>query len=65
MLAAALARCFALKVGVLPETVLPKALVDRLVQKGTVLQFVTEFFRDFLATESVEVRGRGRVPAAV
>ena len=52
---AALSRCFALKVGVLPETVLPKALVDRLVQKGTMLQFVTEFFSDFLATESVEV----------
>lgn len=35
---AALARCFSLKVGILPESILPKMLVDRLVLKGTVLQ---------------------------
>ena len=54
--AAALARIFSLKLGVLPDHVLPAILVDRLVLKGSVLQFVTEFFADFLATDSVEVR---------
>lgn len=36
--AAALSRCFAMKVGILPESILPKMLVDRLVLKGAVLQ---------------------------
>jgi hypothetical protein len=53
-IAIALARCFSLKVGILPESILPKMLIDRLVLRGTVLQFVTEFFSDFLATDSVE-----------
>ncbi|KAL4432468.1 hypothetical protein ABPG77_001767, partial [Micractinium sp. CCAP 211/92] len=53
-IAIALARCFSMKVGILPESILPKMLVDRLVLRGTVLQFVTEFFKDFLATDSVE-----------
>ncbi len=35
---AALARCFSMKVGILPESILPKMLVDRLVLRGTVLQ---------------------------
>ncbi|GAB4817985.1 hypothetical protein N2152v2_005031 [Parachlorella kessleri] len=54
-IAIALARIFSLKLGVLPDHVLPAILVDRLVLKGTVLQFVTAFFADFLATDSVEV----------
>lgn len=53
-LAIALARCLALKVGVLPERVLPNLLEDRLVAKGTVLSFVTDFFSDYLATETVD-----------
>ncbi|KAL4437046.1 hypothetical protein ABPG75_004185 [Micractinium tetrahymenae] len=53
-IAIALARCFSMKVGILPESILPKMLVDRLVLRGTVLQFVTEFFKEFLATDSVE-----------
>lgn len=53
---AALARIFSRKLGVLPDHVLPSILVDRLVLKGTVLQFTTAFFQDFLDTDSVEVR---------
>jgi hypothetical protein len=53
----AMARIFALKVGVLPDNVLRTLLEDRLVLKGTVLAFVTAFFADFLATESTEVGG--------
>lgn len=56
---AALARIFSMKLGVLPDHVLPAILVDRLVLKGTVLQFTTEFFKDFLATDTVEVRFHG------
>ena len=52
--AIAMARCFALKVGVLPERVLPSALEDRLVARGTIATFVTYFFADFTATEGVE-----------
>ena len=51
---AALARCFSLKVGILPERVLPTLLEDRLVAKGTVLAFVTDFFADVIATDGVE-----------
>lgn len=53
-IAIALARCFSMKVGILPDSILPKMLLDRLVLRGAVLQFVTEFFKDFLATDSVE-----------
>ncbi|KAI7841114.1 hypothetical protein COHA_005339 [Chlorella ohadii] len=53
-IAIALARCFSLKVGILPESILPKMLVDRLVLKGTVLQFATEFFKEFLACDTLE-----------
>ncbi|KAL4859617.1 Basic leucine zipper and W2 domain-containing protein 1-A [Chlorella vulgaris] len=48
-IAMALSRCFAMKVGILPESILPKMLVDRLVLKGA---FMTEFFKDFLSTDS-------------
>lgn len=68
--AIALARVFSLKVGVLPERVLPTLLEDRLVAKGTVLTFVTHFFADYLATDPVETlmdllrkaRLEGRLP---
>ncbi|PSC76002.1 flagellar associated [Micractinium conductrix] len=53
-IAIALARCFSMKVGILPESILPRMLVDRLVARGAVLQFVTEFFKEFLATDTVE-----------
>lgn len=53
-IAIALSRCFVLKVGVLPERVLPAALEDRLVAKGTIGRFITAFFADYLDTESVE-----------
>ncbi|KFM27342.1 Basic leucine zipper and W2 domain-containing protein 2 [Auxenochlorella protothecoides] len=43
-----------MKVGVLPDRVLPTLLEDRLVQKGTILQFTTEFYVDFLSSDSVE-----------
>ena len=49
-----MARIFVLKIGVLPERVLLPLLNDRMVAKGTILAFVTDFFVDFLATESVD-----------
>lgn len=49
-----MSRCFALKVGVLPDRVLPNALEDRLVARGTIASFITDLFVDFLATETVE-----------
>ena len=51
---AALARIFVMKIGVLPERVLVPLLNDRMVAKGTILAFVTDFFVDFLATGSVD-----------
>ena len=53
-IAMTMARCFAMKVGVLPERVLPAALEDRLVARGTITTFITDFFADYLATENVE-----------
>ena len=50
----ALARIFVMKIGVLPERVLVPLLNDRMVAKGTILAFVTDFFVDFLATGSVD-----------
>ena len=49
-----MSRCFALKVGILPDRVLPNALEDRLVARGTIASFITDLFVDFLATEPVE-----------
>ena len=43
-----------MKIGVLPERVLTPLLNDRMVAKGTILAFVTDFFVDFLATGSVD-----------
>lgn len=53
-IAMAMARIFVLKIGVLPERVLLPLLNDRMVAKGTILAFVTDFFVDFLATESID-----------
>lgn len=53
-IAMASSRIFAMRVGILADHVLPTLLEDRLVMKGTVLAFVTEFFKDYLSTESVE-----------
>lgn len=53
-IAIAMSRCFVLKVGVLPDRVLPNALEDRLVARGTIASFITDLFSDYLATESVE-----------
>lgn len=53
-IALALARIFSRKVGVLPDRVLPTVLVDRLVSRGTVLQFATAFFRDLIETDGVD-----------
>ena len=49
-----MSRCFALKVGTLPDRVLPNALEDRLVARGTIATFITDLFVDFLSTEPVE-----------
>ncbi|KAK9823766.1 hypothetical protein WJX72_005350 [[Myrmecia] bisecta] len=53
-LAIATARIFAVKLGCLPDRVLPSLMNDRMVAKGTILQFVTEFFKDFLATDTID-----------
>ena len=53
-IAIAMSRCFVLKVGVLPDRVLPSALEDRLVARGTISSFITSLFSDYLSTESVE-----------
>jgi hypothetical protein len=53
-LAIATSRVFALKVGVLPDRVLLALLNDRIIAKGSVLEFVTFLFKDFLATENMD-----------
>lgn len=52
--AISVSRCFALKVGILPDRVLPTALEDRLVARGTMASFITDFIKDFLSTEPVD-----------
>ena len=51
-IATATALVFSQKLGALPENVLGTLLNDRLVLKGTVLDFVTTFFAVFLAKDS-------------
>ena len=51
---AATARCLAGKLGVQPDRVLLALINDRMVAKGTILQWATVFFQDFLATESMD-----------
>lgn len=54
MYCAASARCFAVKIGVQPDRVLLALMNDRMVAKGVILQFVTEFFKDFLSSEGID-----------
>ena len=51
---AATSRCFAGKLGMQPDRVLLALMDDRMVAKGLVLQWVTAFFQDYLATDSME-----------
>ena len=51
---AATARCFALKLGMQPDRVLLAVMDDRMIAKGLVLHWVTAFFQDYLATESLD-----------
>ena len=51
---AATARVFSMKVGVLPDRVLMSLMNDRMVAKGTILEFVTDFFQDYLATDNMD-----------
>lgn len=43
-----------MKIGVQPDRVLLALMNDRMVAKGVILQFVTEFFKDFLSTEGID-----------
>lgn len=53
-IAIATARCFAWKLGMQPDRVLLAVMDDRMVAKGLVLHWVTAFFQDYLATESLD-----------
>lgn len=54
ILAISFALIFSLKVGVLPENILGHWFNDRLVTKGTMLEFVTTFFQEFLVAGSMD-----------
>lgn len=54
LLLAATARCFAWKLGMQPDRVLLAVMDDRMVAKGLVLHWVTAFFQDYLATETLD-----------
>jgi hypothetical protein len=54
VVASAAAAVFAQRIGCLPENVLTTLLNDRLVAKGTVLDFLTAFFRSFLDAAAAE-----------
>lgn len=43
-----------MKVGVLPDRVLMSLMNDRMIAKGTILDFITAFFKDYLATDSMD-----------
>ena len=51
---AATARVFSMKIGVLPDRVLMSLMNDRMIAKGTILDFITAFFKDYLATDSMD-----------
>ena len=38
----------------LPDRVLMSLMNDRMVAKGTILEFVTDFFQDYLATDNMD-----------
>ena len=50
----ATARVFSMKIGVLPDRVLMSLINDRMIAKGTILDFITAFFKDYLATDSMD-----------
>lgn len=52
--AIALAMTFSQKLPMLPENVFHVLFADRLVTKGTVLEFVTHFFQEFLVKDPLE-----------
>lgn len=52
--AIATARVFSMKIGVLPDRVLMSLINDRMIAKGTILDFITAFFKDYLATDSMD-----------
>lgn len=54
VLPAATARVFSMKIGVLPDRVLMSLMNDRMIAKGTILEFITWFFKDYLATDSMD-----------
>ena len=43
-----------MRIGVLPENVLSALANDRLVQRGTILEFITIFFQDFLSGSTLD-----------
>ena len=43
-----------MKIGVLPDRVLMSLMNDRMIAKGTILDFITAFFQDYLSTDSME-----------
>lgn len=53
-IAKALASVFSIKLGIPAENVMMVLLNDQLVQKGTILRFVTTFFFQYLSTNSLE-----------
>jgi hypothetical protein len=64
VVAAAAAAVFAQRIGCLPENVLTTLLNDRLVAKGTVLDFLTSFFRAYLEAAAAERAAGGTAAAA-
>ncbi|KAA6427859.1 MAG: flagellar associated, partial [Trebouxia sp. A1-2] len=57
--AIATARVFSMKIGVLPDRVLMSLINDRMIAKGTILDFITAFFKDYLATDSMDDLAEG------
>jgi len=43
-----------MRIGVLPENILSALANDRLIQRGTILEFITAFFQDFLSASSLD-----------
>lgn len=43
-----------MRIGVLPENVLSALANDRLIQRGTILEFITIFFQDYLSVSSLD-----------
>ncbi len=43
-----------MKIGVLPDRVLMSLINDRMIAKGTILDFITAFFKDYLAIDSMD-----------